>query len=312
MPSGSNQSGFAMWSYDCRPLGKIKSGEFLVEAVAAANLLNGDLTPQWQATPVGGRLLHPRYTLEVEGSGTVWVPKITDELSGRSHCLRPTKTYDGAVSLLEDLLRRRVGREMPVLHQSREFAFNDHVRRALEIVALDLPALVRGGYLDPDRWDREPRVSLLKPMARWFDRNFDRWLDPVPLLGTMMACYIKWALLAIYRGAATISFRQDLPPVTFTTAELLAFRRRFRQHPMTDEEYLGFVKEHFIMPLRKLRRKDRGLRPPKPASRHRYQPKLHPRRDCGDYPLCWPVPPGTRLFKVYQDRQARRRLPQRA
>src|SRR5262245_12489181 len=76
MPSGSNQSGFAMWSYDGRSLGKIRDGSFLIEAVAAANLLNGDLTPQWQATPVGGRLLHPRYTLEVEGSGTVWVPKI--------------------------------------------------------------------------------------------------------------------------------------------------------------------------------------------------------------------------------------------
>jgi hypothetical protein len=314
MPSGSNRSGFAMWSYDCRSFGKIRDGTLLIESVAAANLLNGDLTPQWQATPVGGRLLHPRYSLEVEGSGTVWVPKITDELSGRSHCLRPTKTYDGAVSLLEDLLRRRVGREIPTELYQPYGPFGDLVRPIFKILtAIIVPALVRDHQLDPGRWTtRQPRLSVLVPMARSIDALFGGSFDPVPLIGTIMGGYIKWALLTVYGGAASISFCQGLPPVEFTIEQLTAFRDRFRQHPMTDEDYLEFVSQHFIVPLRKLRRKGRGLCLHRPATRDQYQPQLRPRRDRGDYPICWPLPPGTRLFKPYRDRQVRRRLPQRA
>jgi hypothetical protein len=53
---------------------------------------------------------------------------------------------------------------------------------------------------------------------------------------------------------------------------------------MSDDEYLHFVNKHLLMPLRKLRRRDRPTRYRKSpfASKKSYWPTLRPRCDAGD------------------------------
>ena len=130
------------------------------------------------------------------------------------------------------------------------------------------------------------------------DYLVDIW-DPVPLVVTIAASHIKAAVLRIYRGATSMTLDPTAPPIGFTQSELLAFRERFRRQPLTDEDYLDFANDRLGMLLRLLHRKNRARRYPKSpiASRKCYQPRLDPRRHRGDYPMRWPVEPGTRMFE---------------
>ena len=67
-----------MFAYNCRPLGWIDNGAYLIECVIAGLLIGGKLTPQWEPLPSGIRLIHPRYVLDVEKTSQGWVPTISD------------------------------------------------------------------------------------------------------------------------------------------------------------------------------------------------------------------------------------------
>src|SRR4029077_7739916 len=127
--------------HDSTALGWIGDGSHLIECVIAANLLNGELSPCWRATPSGARLVHRRYTLSVEKTCAVWTPKIVDELSGRSHTFKSKKTVMDAVYFLDDLLRRLVGRRMPPFDPDGYFegyyplpSMPNQLRLALEVM----------------------------------------------------------------------------------------------------------------------------------------------------------------------------------
>jgi hypothetical protein len=297
---GSRGNGFAMWSYNVRPLGWIDDGHHLIECVVASQLVSGELTARWEEIPNGLRLIHPRYTLSVEQNSSGWVPKITDEVSGRSHSLKPRGLKSEAVSLLLDLLGRRVGRERPdfdllswTSHDDNEIDVRRQFQLALRVIGPYLAALVIRTADIEDRQIAEARVSAAQ-LAKLLDRYYCYGLDPIPLLGTILATYIKSALIDLYRGVAH-GLVGPYPSVSlFTKEELTTFRDRFRHCPMTDEEYLQFVDRRFIFPVRWRRCKHRGNRP---ASNKSYRPKLCPRRHRGDYLIAWPYPPGSRLWR---------------
>jgi hypothetical protein len=303
---GSSSDGFAMWSHDCRPLGWVADGRLLVVAVVATKLFNGELTARWQATSTGVRLIHRRYTLSIEQNSAGWVPNVVDEMSGRSHTFKPMKTAFHAMYLLDDLLRRIVGRQGPGPDSDNEPlgkhppASMDHqLQLALKAMGPDIGELVRDDYIDPDRWIGHRRMSALFDLADLLDDYFDWWLDPLPLLACALADYIKLSLLRLYGGADALPIDARFP-LTFTKVELEAFRDRFRRRPITDEDYLLFVHKHFVIPVRKLRRRDRPRRYPKSptVSRGSYWPTLRPRCDRGDHPMILPLPPVERLFEA--------------
>jgi hypothetical protein len=174
----------------------------------------------------------------------------------------------------------------------------NQLRLALEVMGPDIGELIRDDYIDPDRWIGHRRMSALLNLADLLDDYYDYAFDPLPLLACTLADYIKCAVLRLYRGADCIPFDPSFP-ITFTPTELANFRERFRHRPMSDDEYLHFVNKHLLMPLRKLRRRDRPTRYRKSpfASKKSYWPTLRPRCDAGDYPMSWPLPAGTRLFE---------------
>jgi hypothetical protein len=303
---GSRSDGFAMWLHDGSPLGWIGDGRLLITSVVAAKILNGDLTARWQATSTSARLIHRRYTLNVEQTPAGWVPKIVDEVSARAHTLKPMKTPVDAMYLLDDLLRRIVGRQGPgpgseydLLSKHPPATVDHQLQLALNAMGPDIGELVRDDYIHPDRWIGHRRMSALFGLADLLDEYFDWWLDPLPLLACALADCIKYSLLLLYRGADALPIDPSFP-LTFTKTELEAFRARFRRRPMNDEDYLLFVHKHFIVPLRKLRRRDRLRRYPKSsiACKRSYWAALHPQLDAGDYPMTLPLPSGARLFKA--------------
>jgi hypothetical protein len=293
----SSGNGYAMWSYNYRPLGWVDDGSYLVECVTACLLVGGQLTPRWEHVPTGIRLIHPRYTLTVEQTSNGWVPSISDELIGRSHSFKARKTSIEAGKLLNDLLRRRVGREKPAFEPQRWLDPSDQVsqkpefRLGLRVIGPDIAALIHNAGTK-NHWADQRLASALE-LAKLLDRSIRYGFDELPRLATILATYIKFALIDIYRGNNSVVLDPAACPLTFATKELVAFRDRFRRSPITDEEYLDFVSKHFISPLEGLRRKHRvpkssivGLR------------LLHPVRDRGDFPIEWPCQPGTRLFEV--------------
>jgi hypothetical protein len=292
----SKGNGFAMWSYNKQPLGWIDDGRFLIECVTAGLLVGGRLTSKWEQVPTGMRLIHPRYTLAVEQTSNGWLPTISDELVRRSHSLKPRATKIEAINILNDLLRRRVGREKPSFELRRWFgkyheAGQTHqFQLALDLLGPEIVTLIQNNDIEPSHW----RVASASKLANLLDTNFYGRLDPLPLLATTLAAYIKFALINVYRGADSVVVDPAGSVVTFAANELAAFRNRFRRSPMTDEEYLNFVHEHFVFPLRILRRKHRS-----PKSSIAALKQLRPRRDSGDFLIIWPCPPGTR-FQVLQ------------
>ena len=70
---GATSDGYAMWSYNSRPLGWIADGSYLIECVTAAHIINGELEPRWEDVRGGAKLIHPRYTLSVESASAGWL-----------------------------------------------------------------------------------------------------------------------------------------------------------------------------------------------------------------------------------------------
>jgi hypothetical protein len=296
---GSRGNGFAMWSYNVRPLGWIDDGHHLIECVVASQLVNGELAARWEEIPNGLRLIHPRYTLSVEQNSSGWVPKITDEVSGKSHSLKPRGLKFEAINLLDHLLRRRVGRERPdfdllswTSHDDNEIDERRQFQLALRVIAPHLRKLVVSTADVEDHQIAKARASAAE-LAKLLDGYYCGGLDPIPLLGTILATYIKSTLIDLYRGVAHGLVGPYPSVLLFTKEELASFRDRFRRSPMTDDKYLEFVDRHFIFSVRLRRRKCRSGRP---ASNKSYRPKLCPRRHRGDYPIAWPWPSGARLW----------------
>lgn len=293
---GSSGDGYAMFAYNCRPLGWIDNGRYLIECVTAGLLMDGKLTPQWEKLSSGIRLIHPRYVLDVKQTSQGWVPTISDELLGRSHSLKTQDTCVDAASLLYALLGRRVGRERPSfdlqqwLGDCREAYKQHRFQLALDVIGPKIAALIRDDKVGLDQWGDQPPPFASK-LASIFDNYYCVGFDALPLTATALATYIKTALIDLYRGANSVVISSTGSTVMFTAVELAAFRERFRRSPMTDEDYLSLVQKHFVSPLRGiLRRKHR-------FPKNSFQP-LRPGRDRNDYPMIWPWPLGQRLFDV--------------
>jgi hypothetical protein len=291
--------GHAMWSYNCKPLGWISNRWYLIECVSAALLVDGALTPRWETVPTGIRLIHPRYTLEARQTKDGWICSITDELYRRSHSLKTVKSKIDAQYLLENLLRRRLGRDRPSFQIGQwlgayiETDKNHQFQLALDAAGPDIGVLIGTNHIAADHWDGDRLESALK-LAKLLDENYYYGFDPLPFLVTTLATYIKSALIDVYSGANSIVVDHSGSTLKFTPQELKAFRDRFRRAPMTDDEYLDFVENHFASRLRTLRQKHRIPKFPFP-----YLKKLCPQRDSGDFPCAWPYPPGSRL-EVWQ------------
>jgi hypothetical protein len=232
------------------------------------------------------------------------VPSISDEL-GRSHTLKARATNIQAVKLLEDLLRRRVGREKPFfetqpwLDPSDDLGQRPQFRLGLGLIATDIAALIRNDHVESAQWTGE-RLASAMTLAKLLNYSIRCGLDELPRLATILATYIKFALIDIYSGANSVVLAGRT--LTFTSEELLAFRDRFRRCPMTDEEYLDFVNKHFVSPLRGLRRRHRV-----PKSSILGLRLLRPRRDRGYFPFELPGPTGIRLFEVMRSRRGRKK-----
>ncbi len=207
-------------------------------------------------------------------------------------------TSTEAIKLLDELLRRRVGREKPSFELERSLAeFEEsslQLQLALSSGLLNIAGLIRNEIIKQYHWSEVQSGAVLN-LARLLDTYSSPGLDPLPLLATTLATYIKSALIDVYRGADSIFLGGACCSLVFSTEELVAFRDRFRRSPMTDEEYLDLVDKHFVTPIRALRRKHRLAK----SSTSRLKP-LHPRRDRGDFLMEWPLPPGTRPFEVEQ------------
>jgi hypothetical protein len=289
---GFTGNGFAMWSYNCRPMGWIGDGAGLIQSVTAALLLDGKLAPQWEDVPNGMRFIHPRYTLAIDQTSNGWVPSITDELTRRCHRFIARQTRIEAVHLLDNLLRRHLGRERPSFDLQQWLGageLNRDFELALYVAGVNIASLVRNVDIEPGRWNDHQR-ALAVELAGWLDTYSCRGVNPLPRLATKLATYFKAALIDLYRGADTIVVDPAGCTLRFSYRELAAFRARFRRSPMTDDDYLDFVKKHFVTPLQSLRRKQHS---PK-ASFARLKP-LRPRRDWGDFLGGWPWPAGSRL-----------------
>jgi hypothetical protein len=297
---GSRWDGYVLWTWDYRPLGWVAT-TYLAQIVVAAKLFEGELTPVWEPTNVGARALHPRFTFEVERTPSGWLVRVTDEITGRRHSLKPKPTEDEAKAAAGELYGRLVGHAMPPAKLCKPPSGLDLTNRqdyplVLALAALrdDVAGLVRAGSVDTRR-----SLRFVDDLARFLDECYTLGLDPVPLLGTRVATYIKAALLELYRGASSMALDPTMAAVQFTQGELRAFRERFRRQPMMDNEYLKFVDRYLLRELRLSRRNDRTRRyPGSPiADKKSYQPRLRPRKDWGDFPMRWPVDPGTRMFQ---------------
>jgi hypothetical protein len=300
---GSRGNGVVMWSYNAKPLGWVEDCHHLIECVLAAKVFGGELDPHWEEVPTGSRLIHPRYTLDVEMTHSGWLPEIMDGLTRRTHSLRPQPNASAAKRVLEELLRRRVGRSRPSedwqgwLEPAKEGLSRHPFQLALRSMRAHIEALVRTGVGDPGGFVGEERTSAAD-LARWVDEIYGGHFDPLPRIGAIVATYIKSSLIALYGGADSIRVGADGSALIFTRAELSAFRERFRRSPMTDREYLNLVDSHLLVPLRGMRRY--GKHHPKNwvAPKKSHQPKLLPRRDRDDFPIGWPFRPGSRLWPV--------------
>ena len=176
------------------------------------------------------------------------------------------------------------------LKDCQEAGSNHKFQLALDLIGPKIAALIRNNQVEPDHWGDRPPPSALK-LASIFDNYYCSGLDALPLTATALATYIKTALIDLYRGANAVVISSTGSTVMFTAVELATFREWFRRSPMMDEDYLSFVQNHFISPLRDvLRRKHR-------TPKRSFQ-KLRPRRDRDDYPMLWPWPRGERLFDV--------------
>jgi hypothetical protein len=246
---GSSSNGFSMLSYNLKPLGWVGDGDGLIESVVAAQLFNGQLDPHWEEVPTGSRLIHPRYTLNVEKTPSGWLPKFEDGLTRRMHSLRLQQNQDDAMGLLEELLRRRDGRTKPRedwkwwLAPGEDGLSRRPFQLALRSMLNHIAGLVRTGEADHAGWFGKERASALD-LAGWADRDYKHYFDPVPRIGAMLATYIKSSLIDLYRGSNTIQVDADGSALIFTQTEISAFRERFRRSPMTDREYLDFVNTH--------------------------------------------------------------------
>jgi hypothetical protein len=294
---GSTGDGFVMWSSDGRPFGWVNDGECLIDCVVASKLLNGELAPQWQTTPEGYSLVHPRYTLRIKESNGCFIPTITDETTQRCHRLAPRKTAHEAIYALEELLRRRLGRTMPSLHYylwlERPLNTCSPLQLAERAIAPEIESFAKYKKVCPT-----PSVghAQLIELAAFFDKTIGSHFDPLPYLATVVASRIKSSFLKLYRGRTAMG--------GLAAVELKTFRDHFRRRPYTDEEYLHFVNSNLIVPLRRMRKKSRERLFPRAnplASKKSYQPHLHPRRDRGDFPMVLPLPAGERLFEAAGD-----------
>jgi hypothetical protein len=295
----SEKLGFAMWSYNGQSLGWIEDGGYYCELVTAALLLEGKLAPRWEPLQTGMRLIHPRYTLTVKKTPNGWRPSIVDDLLGTSHSFAPRRTMIEAANLLDDLLRRRVGHEKPSFELDRPAAgfyeCTTELQLAFSSGLLDLSGLIRDGSIKQYHWSEIwENASVLKLVKSLDDYSYPG-LDPLLLLATTLATHIKSALIDVYRGANSIALIPGSTVLTFSAEELAAFRGRFRRFPMTDDEYINLINQHFVTPIRPVRRKHRVAK-----SSSRYLRPLRPRRDAGDYPFAWPFSPSKRPFKVEQ------------
>jgi hypothetical protein len=291
---GHSEDGYSMFSYNGEPLGWIGDGCYQHECIAAELLAAGKLDPKWERVPTGLRLIHPRYTLNIEQTSLGWVPTILDELRKRSHTLVPQKTRPDAVNVLDTLLRRLVGRQRPPF-DPRAWLVSDYVETgtvhqfqlALEFVGPFIKKFIRNDLIKLVCRGSPPPPSALK-LASMFDYERRYGLDPAPLVATWLATYIKCALIDVYRGANSVIVAPDGSRMTFTAKELADFRVRFRRSPPTDRDYLNLVERYFTSQLQALYR--RRLR------RKRGFLQLRSPRDRADYPICWPLKPGERLF----------------
>jgi len=292
---------FPMWACDGQPLGLINQGCYLIECVVAHLLVSGRLTPQWEQVPGGMRLTHPRYTLAVTQRLQGWLPTISDELTRRSHSLAVQRTCIDAMNVLDALLQRRISRELPDFDWGRwsypyeETSEEWQFQLALELAGPVIADLIRHGSSTPVQWNGQP-PECAKKLAGFLDKvcRLGKF-DPAPKLATIIATYIKYSLISLYRGGRSIAVTPHGFPVTFTDADLRAFRNRFRQALPTDGEYLAFAMEYFIAPLGELRRRRvrrwSGYRPFDPETRVRS--------------IRWTRKPGTRLFAVHRAPVAR-------
>lgn len=285
----SHGDGHGLWSYNFHPLGWVDDGLYRVECAAAALLVRGDLTPQWEQTANGLTLVYPRYTLVVEQVGNGWRPRISDDLSGFSHSLHSTQTCAEAVAVLEDLIRRHLGRARPDF-DPYEYSVRQRceLQLALSLVRPKISALIRNEPEDnDDQWSDQTETA--RQLAHHLNRKMRYRLDEYPRLVTLVASHLKTQLLKIYSGVSSEILFPAATPLALSPHEIAALRARFRRSPMTDAEYLDFVKTNLDRHLVGVRRKHLhngsivGLR------------SLHPKRDKREYPMSWPPEPGTRL-----------------
>jgi hypothetical protein len=298
----SKKLGFAMWSYNGQPLGWIEDGGYYCELVTAALQLEGQLAPRWESLQTGMRLIHPRYTLTVEKTANGWRPSIVDDLLGTSHSFAPRRTMIEAANLLDNLLRRRVGREKPSLELDRPgagfYECTTELQLAFSSGLLNFSGLIRDEAIKPYHWSEIWKNASVVKLVKSLDDYSYPSLDPLLLLATTLATYIKSALIDVYRGANSITPVPGSTALTFSAEELAAFRDRFRRSPMTDDEYINLINQHFVTPIRPVRRKHRVAK-----SSTSYLRPLRPRRDAGDYPFGWPFPTSKRPFEVEQRQQ---------
>jgi hypothetical protein len=122
-------------------------------------------------------------------------------VSGKSHSLKPRGLKSEAVSLLLDLLGRRVGRERPDFDRlwwmsvgESEIDERRQFQLALRVIAPHLRKLVVPTADVEDHQITKARASAAE-LAKLLDGYYCGGLDPVPLLATILATYIKSALV---------------------------------------------------------------------------------------------------------------------
>jgi hypothetical protein len=299
---GSSGNGYAMFSYNAQPLGWVNDGDHLIECVVGEHVMRGALDPRWEDMPRVAKLIHPRYTLNVERAPRGWKSTITDELTGRARSVKPRATKSEAIHLLTKLLHRRAARARSNFDRQWWLASptvplceRDMFQRALGI-GPDLGSFVRNGEWSPTGWSAKQQ-ALAADFAMALNGRYKTYFDPVPFVGTILATFMKSVLVDLYRGANEVVLAPGGPPMRFTDAELTAFRDRFRHSPMSDREYLDIVNSQVVMPLRPLwgRRKRWSNTPV--ADKKSFQP-LRPHRDKDDFPFRWPQPPASRPFSA--------------
>jgi hypothetical protein len=128
------------------------------------------------------RLIHPRYTLAIDQTSNGWVPFLTDELTRRCHKFTARQTRIEAVHLLDNLLRRHLGRERPSFDLQQWFGAGGHTdtfQLALYVAGVNIASLVR----EPNVW-RDHQLASAVELAGLLDVYSCHGLNPLPRLTT--------------------------------------------------------------------------------------------------------------------------------